>query len=110
MLFVTITSVIECNINLEKNFGIKIKHKDDFPPKAIAISQKRESKSFVKLKVATFTAIRKLKNQNKSNTNKNRFRNQNGKNWSRKVSRKIAVPRTSGLCCLEIHALKTFRG
>ena len=106
----TITAVSECNINLEKNFGFKIYHKDDFLPKAIAIREKTERKRFVKLKVATFTAIRKLKNQNKSNTNKNRFRNQNGKNWSRKVSRKIVVPRTSGLCCLEIHALKTFRG
>lgn len=110
MLFVTITAVIECNINLEKNFAFKLKHKDDFPPKAIAIRQKMERKRFVKIKVATFTGIRKLRNQNKSNTNKNRFRNQNGKNWSRKVSRKIAVPRSSGLCSLEIHALKTFRG
>lgn len=60
MLFVTITAVIECNINLEKNFGFKIKHKDDFPPKAIATRQKMERKRFVKLKVATFTGIRKL--------------------------------------------------
>ena len=57
----TITAVIECNINLEKNFGFKIKHKDNFPPpKAIATRQKMERKRFVKLKVATFTGIRKL--------------------------------------------------
>ena len=47
-----------------------MEHKDNSLPKAIAISQKTEKKRVVKLKVATFTGVRKLKNQNKSNTNK----------------------------------------
>lgn len=71
----TITAVIEGNLNLEKNFGFKTKHKDDFLSKAIAIREKTERKRFVKLKVGTFTGIRKLKNQKKSNTNRKRFRN-----------------------------------
>lgn len=104
----TITSVIECNINLEKNFGIKIKHKDDFPPKAIAISQKMERKRFVKLKVATFTAIRKLKNQNKSNTNKNRFRRKELESEGVKKDRSSSY--LGSVFLRDIHALQTFRG